>query len=56
MTSFTVKKEGSNAVLRWSTSSELQNSHYEIERSFNAVDFTKMGEVAEKGTTNLIKL
>lgn len=53
MTSFTVKKEGSNAVLRWSTSSELQNSHYEIERSFNAVDFTKMGEVAGKGTTNL---
>jgi len=53
MTSFTVKKEGANAVLRWATSSELQNSHYEIERSFDAVSFTKMGEVAGKGTTTL---
>ena len=53
MTSFTVKKENGNGVLRWVTSSELQNSHYEIERSFDAVSFTKMGEVAGKGTTTL---
>lgn len=53
MTSFTVKKENNNGVLRWVTSSELQNSHYEIERSFDAVSFTKMGEVAGKGTTTL---
>lgn len=53
MTSFTVKKENNTGVLRWTTSSETQSSHFEIERSFDAVKFDKMGQVTSNGTTTL---
>lgn len=55
MTSFTVKKENSNAVLRWTTSSEIKNDHFEIERSVDGLNFSKMGEVIGNGTTALAK-
>lgn len=55
MSSFTVKKENSNAVLRWVTSSETKNDHFEIERSTDGLNFVKMGEVAGNGTTALTK-
>jgi N-acetylneuraminic acid mutarotase len=39
------------AVLNWQTASEINNSHFEIERSFNGVDYIKIGEVEGNGTT-----
>lgn len=39
-------------VLTWETSSEINNSHFEIERSADAKDFQKIAVVEGKGTTN----
>lgn len=55
MTSFTVKKENTDAVLRWTTVSETKNDHFEIERSVDGINFTKMGTVAGNGTTSLTR-
>lgn len=55
MTSFTVKKESNDAVLRWTTVSETKNDHFEIERSVDGLNFSKMGIVAGNGSTSLTK-
>ena len=33
LTSFTARKEEANVFLRWQTTSEINSSHFEIERS-----------------------
>lgn len=38
-------------ALNWQTASEINNSHFEIERSFNGVDFEAIGVVNGNGTT-----
>lgn len=55
MTSFTVRKENSDAVLRWTTSSEVKNDHFDIERSTDGLNFVKVGVVTGSGTTSLTK-
>ncbi|HMK04704.1 MAG TPA: T9SS type A sorting domain-containing protein, partial [Ferruginibacter sp.] len=55
LTSFTVKKENSNAVLRWITSGETKNSHFEIERSVDGINFSTVGNIAGNGTTSLTR-
>ncbi|WP_304064520.1 T9SS type A sorting domain-containing protein [Pedobacter glucosidilyticus] len=50
LTSFTAKKSNNQIQLAWSTASESQNSHFEIERSVNGTDFVKIGE--RKGAGN----
>jgi uncharacterized repeat protein (TIGR01451 family) len=55
LTSFTAKKEHTNAILRWTTSGETKNSHFEIERSADGVNFSTVGTVAGNGTTSLTK-
>jgi hypothetical protein len=42
-------------TLDWTTASELNNSHFEIERSFTGYDFTVIGIVKGAGTTQEIK-
>lgn len=49
--SFTVKKVGGNAQLDWLTVSETKNDRFDIERSTDGVNFTKMGSVDGAGTT-----
>lgn len=39
-------------ILQWETASEHNNSHFEIERSFNAIDFEPIGVVKGKGNSN----
>jgi hypothetical protein len=47
--SFTADKKQNNALLSWSVQNESVNTdHYEIERSFNGVDFTVIGTAAAK--------
>lgn len=41
-------------ILNWTTASELNNSHFEIERSSNGHDFTMVGVMKGMGTTNAI--
>lgn len=50
--SFTAEAKGSVAKLNWVTATELNNYKFEIERSDNAVDFNKIGQVMGAGTVN----
>lgn len=44
--SFTGRAIHGDVELNWSTASELNNSHFEIQRSANAIDFSAIGSVA----------
>ena len=55
MSVFTVKKENNDAALKWTTVSETKNDHFDIERSIDGINFTKVGTVAGNGTTSLTK-
>ena len=46
---FTAKKTGETNLLRWSTTTEISNSGFEIERSFDAREFKKIGFLDGKG-------
>ena len=50
LTTFTAKAEGTTNRLLWETASEENNSHFEVERSTNGVDFEKTGTVEGNGT------
>lgn len=51
LTSFTAQAEGNTNVLNWETATEENNSHFEVERSTNGVEFEKIGQVEGNGTT-----
>jgi plastocyanin len=55
LVSFTATKQGSNALLQWSTQTENNSSYIDIERSSDAVNFAKVGSVSAAGTTNTIQ-
>lgn len=38
--------------LNWSTATEINNDHFEIESSIDGISFTKIGEIKGNGTTN----
>jgi uncharacterized repeat protein (TIGR01451 family) len=52
--SFTAIKSGSNAQLNWTTTNEVDNDHFEVERSLDGVNFTEVGTVAGNGSTSLL--
>jgi hypothetical protein len=49
---FTATAEGRSAVLHWTTASETDNDHFDIERSPDAISWTKIGSKKGAGTTN----
>ena len=49
--SFTSSVKGSTVILKWITSSEVNNTGFDIERSINQANWTKIGFVAGSGTT-----
>jgi plastocyanin len=51
--SFTVSKQNNDALLKWTTSTEVSNDRFEIERSEDAINFSKKGSVAGKGNSNV---
>lgn len=55
LTSFTAQKQGNAAVLKWSTSSENNNSHFNVERSANGTDFTIIASRKGTGTTSVVQ-
>ena len=55
LTSFTAKANLQNVDLTWTTTSEKDNSHFDILRSGDGKSFSKVGEVAGAGTTDLAK-
>jgi hypothetical protein len=44
------KKLASDVMIDWSTAQEINNNHFEVERSENGIDFIMIGEI--KGATN----
>ncbi|MFD2572554.1 T9SS type A sorting domain-containing protein [Spirosoma soli] len=51
--SFTAKPEGDRVQLAWSTTSERDADRFVIERSADLSEFSRVGEVAAKGTTDV---
>ncbi len=49
--SFWVTVNSDEAVLNWITATELNNSGFEIEKSFNNIDWNKIGFIQGNGTT-----
>ena len=47
--SFEAAKEGTKTRLNWSTASEINFSHFEVERSLDAKNFSQIGKVPSKG-------
>ena len=52
LTEFTARSAGPDVELRWTTAAELNNKHFEVERSFDGRTFDKIGQVAGQGTTS----
>ncbi len=48
--SFTAEREGGSVILRWSTSSEKNNSGFEVERKAKGSSWSKIGFVKGSGT------
>ncbi len=53
MTSFTANLSGSEVNLHWTTATELNNDHFEIQRSGDGKNFSILGKVNGNGTTSL---
>jgi hypothetical protein len=51
LTSFTATKNGDDVNLNWSTASEINNNHFEVEKSMNGIDFKAISTLKGKGTT-----
>jgi len=55
LSTFTAKANLQNIDLAWSTASEKENSHFDVLRSGDGKSFSKIGEVAGAGSTNVAK-
>ncbi|NEM99636.1 T9SS type A sorting domain-containing protein [Pontibacter burrus] len=53
LTSFKGKATESGIALNWETASELNNSHFDIERSTDGESFNSIGTVQGRGTTSI---
>ncbi|MBO3272399.1 DUF11 domain-containing protein [Hymenobacter defluvii] len=52
LTAFTAQTQGQNAILNWKTASEVNNSHFVVERSINGRTFVAVNIVRGHGTTS----
>ncbi len=50
LVSFSAKKISNDVLLEWETASELNNSHFEVLRSSDALNWSKIGRVEGNGT------
>ncbi|WP_198172610.1 T9SS type A sorting domain-containing protein [Hymenobacter ginkgonis] len=51
LTAFTAQAvQNRDALLNWSTASELNNAYFDVERSLDGTTFVKVGQVAGQGT------
>ncbi len=51
LVSFTLGQSEGNVILRWETTTESNNSHFDVETSSDGKRFTHLGTVAGQGTT-----
>ncbi len=52
LTSFTAKESGNAIELSWSTAMEVNNAHFNVERSIDGRHFENIAEVGGSGTSN----
>lgn len=50
------KRNEANVIVNWSTQSEQNSSYFEIERSYNGIDFIKIGQMQASGFSSTTKL
>lgn len=55
MGSFDVTKQGNNAVLNWTTVTEINSDHFVIERSTDGVNFISVGTKQAAGNSNDVR-
>jgi hypothetical protein len=48
------KNRGNANLIEWSTASEKNNAHFDIQHSTNGIDFQSISNVKGKGTTNAV--
>ncbi len=53
LVSFDGEATEDNILLNWVTASEVNNSHFEVQRSLNGVDFETIGRVEGNGTATI---
>lgn len=53
---YTAEKSDRNSKLSWATLSEINNSHFAIERSIDGINFEQIGSVEGNGTTTSEKV
>lgn len=54
LVSFNANKVNSDITLSWKTATEINNSHFVIERSTNGVEFSSIGQTAGRGNSNVV--
>jgi hypothetical protein len=52
LSSFTAKGLNNSVQLNWKTTTEIDNAYFDIEHSYNGIDFTGVGRIDSKGTTS----
>ncbi|OAQ38279.1 hypothetical protein A5893_15945 [Pedobacter psychrophilus] len=52
LTTFTAQKQAAGVQLKWNTSSEQNNSHFDIQRSVDGINFSDIGKVNGAGNSN----
>jgi hypothetical protein len=52
--SFSVKIENKNAVLNWTTASEINCDYFAVQKSSDSKNWVEIGKVSGKGTTNFV--
>ncbi len=55
LVNFTAVQQGSTVMLQWSTSSELNTAHFQVERSSNGTDFSRIASVDAAGTSSALR-
>lgn len=51
--SLRANKDGRNAIITWSTSSETISDYFQVEHSFNASTWTAIGKISAKGESTI---
>ena len=55
LVTFTAEKSGTSSLLHWQTSTETNTAAFDVERSSDAIRFTKIGTVAAAGNSTSTK-
>ncbi len=52
---FRANKKGEKVYLNWQTASEINTRHFEVERSFDGINFERIGIIHSKGDSEIIQ-